>query len=101
MRLRRQHHLSRSTTESRQRSLGVFEKRFKGGVITEMELAQSRSEYESTLAQIPQIDLIVNCSALGMRPEDPSPIPGALLSPRHLLYDTTYAAARSKVSTAT
>lgn len=40
-------------------------------------------------------DLIVNCSALGMRADDPSPIPAALLSPRHLLYDTIYTAART------
>ena len=40
-------------------------------------------------------DLIVNCSALGMRAADPSPIPAALLSPRHLLFDTSYTAART------
>ena len=40
-------------------------------------------------------DLIVNCSALGMKPGDASPIPAALLSPRHLLYDTIYTAART------
>ena len=40
-------------------------------------------------------DLIVNCSALGMRADDPSPIPAALLSARHLLYDTIYTAART------
>ena len=40
-------------------------------------------------------DLIVNCSALGMKPDDASPIPAALLSPRHLLYDTIYTAART------
>ena len=40
-------------------------------------------------------DLIVNCSALGMRTDDASPISAALLSPRHLLYDTIYTAART------
>ena len=40
-------------------------------------------------------DLIVNCSALGMRPDDASPIPPALLSSRILLYDTIYTAART------
>ena len=40
-------------------------------------------------------DLIVNCSALGMRADDPSPIPSALLSARHLLYDTIYTARRT------
>ena len=40
-------------------------------------------------------DLVVNCSALGMKPDDPSPIPASLLAARHLLYDTIYTAART------
>jgi shikimate dehydrogenase len=51
---------------------------------------------DSTLGQALDIsDLIVNCSALGMRADDPSPIPAALLSARHLLYDTIYSATRT------
>jgi shikimate dehydrogenase len=40
-------------------------------------------------------DLVVNCSALGMKPDDPSPIPASLLASRHLLYDTIYTADRT------
>jgi shikimate dehydrogenase len=40
-------------------------------------------------------DLVVNCSALGMQPGDASPIPAALLSRRHLLYDTIYTAGQT------
>jgi shikimate dehydrogenase len=40
-------------------------------------------------------DLIVNCSALGMKPDDPSPVPAALLAARHLVYDTIYATGRT------
>jgi len=40
-------------------------------------------------------DLVVNCSALGMKPDDPSPIPASLLAARHLLYDTIYTAGRT------
>jgi shikimate dehydrogenase len=40
-------------------------------------------------------DLVVNCSSLGMKPEDPTPIPASLLSPRHLVYDTIYTAAHT------
>ena len=40
-------------------------------------------------------DLIVNCSALGMQPDDAPPIPAALLAARHLLYDTIYTSART------
>jgi shikimate dehydrogenase len=37
-------------------------------------------------------DLVVNCSSLGMKPDDPSPIPAILISARHLIYDTIYTA---------
>ncbi|MCE9608785.1 MAG: shikimate dehydrogenase [Chthoniobacter sp.] len=40
-------------------------------------------------------DLVVNCSAVGMKPNDASPIPAAHLTARHLLYDTIYTAART------
>lgn len=42
-----------------------------------------------------QTDLVINCSALGMSPGDPSPISPALLASRHLLYDTIYTAGRT------
>ena len=45
-------------------------------------------------------DLVVNCSALGMKTGDPSPIPAALLLARHLLYDTIYTAARTPLMVA-
>ena len=40
-------------------------------------------------------DLIVNCTALGMKAEDKSPIRAALMEPRHLVYDTIYVAHRT------
>jgi shikimate dehydrogenase len=40
-------------------------------------------------------DLVVNCTAVGMKPEDKSPIPAKLLESRHLLYDTIYVAHRT------
>jgi shikimate dehydrogenase len=40
-------------------------------------------------------DLVINCSALGMQPGDASPIAAALLSRRHLLYDTIYTAGQT------
>jgi shikimate dehydrogenase len=46
-------------------------------------------------AALDETDLIVNCSALGMKAGDPSPIPAGLLASRHLLYDTIYTAART------
>jgi len=40
-------------------------------------------------------DLVVNCSSLGMKPDDPSPISASLLRPRHYVYDTIYTSART------
>jgi len=55
-----------------------------------------RAWNDTTLAEALAVsDLVVNCSSLGMKPDDPSPIPAALLTPRHLLYDTIYTASRT------
>jgi len=49
--------IAKATAASRGESVKVFEQRFKGGVVSEMELAQNQSEYESALASIPQIQI--------------------------------------------
>ena len=40
-------------------------------------------------------DLVVNCTPVGMKAGDRSPIPAKLLDPRHLLYDTIYTPRRT------
>ena len=40
-------------------------------------------------------DLVVNCTALGMKPGDASPVPAKFLEARHLLYDTIYVGHRT------
>ena len=40
-------------------------------------------------------ELVVNCTSIGMKPDDPSPIPAKLLDSRHLLYDTIYVGHRT------
>lgn len=42
-----------------------------------------------------EIDLFVNCSALGMKAGDPSVLPPDRLLPGHFVYDTIYTAART------
>lgn len=37
-----------------------------------------------------EADLIVNCSSLGMKPDDSSPLPPNLILSRHFIYDTIY-----------
>lgn len=48
--------IARATAASRAGSVKVFELRFKGGQISQVELAQSQSEYEASLADIPAIE---------------------------------------------
>jgi len=47
------------------------------------------SEEELRIA-VAEADLIINATPLGMKPEDPSPLPDGLLTPTHLVYDTVY-----------
>jgi multidrug efflux system outer membrane protein len=48
--------IAKATTLSRKDSVGVFTLRFQGGEISQMELAQSQSEYEASAATIPQLE---------------------------------------------
>ncbi len=48
--------ISRSTVKLRRDSVDLFQLRFEGGVISELELSQVQSEYESALAAVPQIE---------------------------------------------
>jgi len=48
--------IAKATTESRAGSVKVFQARFTGGDVSQMELAQSQSEYEASLATIPQLE---------------------------------------------
>jgi multidrug efflux system outer membrane protein len=48
--------IAKATTQSRAESVHVFTLRFEGGEVSQMELAQSQSEYEASLAVIPQLE---------------------------------------------
>ena len=52
-------------------------------------------EESSIRFQIAHLDLIVNATALGLNRSDPSPIPGRLLAPHLMIYDTVYGDIRS------
>jgi len=45
--------------------------------------------------QIAHLDLIVNATPLGLNRSDPSPIPGRLLAPHLMVYDTVYGEGRT------
>jgi multidrug efflux system outer membrane protein len=48
--------IAKQTAKSREESYDLFQKRFKGGVISELELNQVKSEYEQALSTIPQFE---------------------------------------------
>jgi len=54
--LDRQLEIARETTKSRYDSLQVFQLRFKGGAVSQLELSQNQSEYASALASVPQLE---------------------------------------------
>jgi multidrug efflux system outer membrane protein len=54
--LDRQLEVSRDTLETRSEGLRLFELKFKGGVVSELELAQVKVEYEQAAAAIPPIE---------------------------------------------
>lgn len=47
------------TSKTREEAYKLFKLRFEGGVISELELNQAKSEYEQALATIPQIEKLV------------------------------------------
>ncbi|HVK56434.1 MAG TPA: efflux transporter outer membrane subunit [Burkholderiales bacterium] len=57
--LDRQLEIAKDTADSRANSLQVFKDRFEGGTVSELELAQSQSEYEASLISIPQIETLI------------------------------------------
>jgi multidrug efflux system outer membrane protein len=76
--LDKQLEIARGTLDTRGASLKLFELKFKGGVVSELELAQLRSEYEQAAVRIPaierQIALLENSLSI-LLGRNPGPIP--------------------------
>ena len=58
-------------------------------------LAVSDFARDDLRAQLAQTDLVINCTSLGMKPGESSPIPADLIAPSHLIYDTIYTTERT------
>jgi multidrug efflux system outer membrane protein len=58
--LDRQLEIARRTAASREQSYRIFTQRFEGGLISELELSQVKSEYEQALATIPAVEKAVS-----------------------------------------
>ena len=62
-----------------------------------VELRAAHDREAALRTQLGQTDLIINCSSLGMKRSDPSPIESSLLEPHLLVFDTVYTAARTRL----
>ncbi|MDD5170501.1 MAG: efflux transporter outer membrane subunit [Syntrophales bacterium] len=58
--LDRQLEIAKQTAQSRKESYDLFLIRFRGGVISELELNQVKSEYEQALATIPVLEKVIS-----------------------------------------
>ncbi len=54
--LDKQLEIARGTVKTREDSYRIFQLRFQGGLISELELSQAKSEYEQALATVPAIE---------------------------------------------
>lgn len=70
-------------------------------LVREIEAATGKQVTSITLAEeelrisVAEADLIINATPLGMKSEDPSPLPEGLLTNAHLVYDTVYSGGRT------
>jgi multidrug efflux system outer membrane protein len=64
--LDRQLEISKNTAKTRGEAYEIFKLRFEGGIISEMELAQVKSQYDEALAAIPQIEKAITQQENGL-----------------------------------
>lgn len=79
--LNRQLEIAQDTVASRRASYLLFKDRFEGGTVSELELAQTKSDYEASLVTIPQIQAQIGQAedALSvLLGRNPGPIEGGL-----------------------
>lgn len=54
-------------------------------------------ENKALKSQLEHTDLVINCTSVGMKRSDPSPLPSAILQPHLMIYDTIYTTSRTKL----
>jgi multidrug efflux system outer membrane protein len=70
--------IARRTSQSRKETYDIFQLRFRGGVISELELSQVKSEYEQTLSTIPFLEKVISQQENALSViigRNPAPIP--------------------------
>lgn len=64
--LDKQLEIAKSTLRVREESYKIFKDRFEGGIISEMELTQVKSQYDEALAAIPQYEKLITQQENGL-----------------------------------
>lgn len=76
--LDKQLEIAKQTAKTREETYNLFQKRFTGGIVGEVQLAQAKSEWEAAAATIPQIEktIVLQENALSiLLGRNPGPIP--------------------------
>jgi multidrug efflux system outer membrane protein len=79
--LDRQLEIATETARSRKESYRVFQERFDGGIVSLLELAQNKSQYEEALSRIPPLERAIALQENGLSVllgRNPGPIPRGL-----------------------
>jgi len=63
-----------------------------GGILKSIDMDQ-----ETLADAVKSSDVIINATPLGMKADDPSPLPDGLLTADHLVYDTVYSGGTTKL----
>lgn len=69
----------------------------KAAAVTEQLGCGARSSGLTAALRPPPDAVIVNCTTLGLKPDDPSPLPPEALGPGHFVFDTTYGTHESRL----
>ncbi len=87
------------TQEKARELAGELERFFKGPRVTGPNARLEAIPWDEAAlkAQLETTDLVINCTSVGMKRTDPSPLPSAILQPHLMIYDTIYTASRTKL----
>ena len=87
------------THEKARELAGEMERFFQGPRVTGPNARLETAPWEEAAlkAQLETTDLVINCTSVGMRRSDPSPLPSAIIQPHLMIYDTIYTASRTKL----
>lgn len=80
-------------------ALTIVNRDARKGAVLGASLQDSRARSAEATAEIPREAVIVNCTTLGLKPSDASPLAATMLQPGQFIFDTTYGDQRSRLLT--